>query len=146
MTKKRYGNGKNIFKQDIWKGVNIKTIKGTHTTQQSFPGSLVIKNLLPMQESQETWVWFLGQKYLLQVEMTTHSSILAWKTPWTEEPGGLQFMVLQRVRHNSDKWAYNPGTKEIQIKKKGNDMSRCFQKKYSNGQKVHEKAHNNAAH
>ena len=45
MTKKRYGNGKNIFKQDIWKGVNIKTIKGTHTTQQSFPGSLVIKNL-----------------------------------------------------------------------------------------------------
>ena len=81
-----------------------------------------------MQESQEMWVWSLGQKYLLQVEMTTHSSILAWKTPWTEEPGGLQFMVLQRVRHNSDKWAYNPGTKEIQIKNKEMIWVEVFQK------------------
>ena len=36
----------------------------------------------------------------LEKEMTTHSSILAWKIPWTEEPGGVQSMELQRVRHN----------------------------------------------
>ena len=36
----------------------------------------------------------------LEKEMTTHSSILAWKSPWTEEPGGLQFMGSQRVGHN----------------------------------------------
>ena len=43
-----------------------------------------------MQETQEIWVQSLGQKDLLEVEMTTHFSILAWKTPWTEESGGLQ--------------------------------------------------------
>ena len=42
---------------------------------------------------QETWVQSLGQKYPLEKEMTTHSSILAWRIPWTEEPGGLQSMV-----------------------------------------------------
>ena len=47
-----------------------------------------------MQEKQETWVWSLGQEDLLEKEMATHSSILAWKIPWTEEPGGLQFMGL----------------------------------------------------
>ena len=38
---------------------------------------------------QEMWVWSLGQEDPLEEEMATHSSILAWKTPWTEEPGGL---------------------------------------------------------
>ena len=42
---------------------------------------------LPMQE---TWVWSLSQKDPLEKEMATHSSILAWEIPWTEEPGGLQ--------------------------------------------------------
>ena len=45
----------------------------------------------------ETWVQFLGWEYLLEKEMATQSSILAWKIPWTEEPGGLQSMGLQRV-------------------------------------------------
>ena len=45
---------------------------------------------------QETWVQSLGQEDLLEKEMATHSSILAWKIPWTEEPGGLQYMGLQR--------------------------------------------------
>ena len=49
---------------------------------------------------QETWVLSLGQEDPLEQEMTTHSSILAWKIPWTEEPGGLQSMGLQRVRHD----------------------------------------------
>ena len=53
-----------------------------------------------MQETQETWVRSLGQGDLLEQEMATHSSILAWKIPWTEEPGGLQSMGLQRVGHN----------------------------------------------
>ena len=41
----------------------------------------------------------LGQEDTLEQAMATHSSILAWKTPWTEEPGGLQSTGLQRVRH-----------------------------------------------
>ena len=48
----------------------------------------------------ETWVQPLGQEDLLEKEMATHSSILAWKIPWTEEPGRLQPMGLQRVRHD----------------------------------------------
>ena len=48
----------------------------------------------------ETLVQFLGREDLLEKEMVTHSSILAWKIPWTEEPGGLQFMGLQRVGHD----------------------------------------------
>ena len=46
-----------------------------------------VKNLLAMQK---TWVPFLGQEFPLEKGMTTHSSILAWRIPWTEEPGGLQ--------------------------------------------------------
>ena len=48
----------------------------------------------------ETWVQSLGQEDLLEKEIATHSSILAWKIPWTEEPGRLQFMGLQRVGYN----------------------------------------------
>ena len=50
----------------------------------------------------ETWVRYLGQKYTLEKEMATHSSILAWRIPWTEEPSRLQSMGSQRVRHD---WA-----------------------------------------
>ena len=49
---------------------------------------------------QETWVQSLGQEDLLEKEMATHSSILAWRIPWTEESGRLQSVELQRVRHN----------------------------------------------
>ena len=42
----------------------------------------------------------LGQEEPLEKEVTTHSSILAWEIPWTEEPGGLQFMGSQRVKHD----------------------------------------------
>ena len=57
----------------------------------------VVKNLLAMKETQ---VQSLGQEDPLEEGMATHSSILAWKIPWTEEPGGLQFLGLQRVRHD----------------------------------------------
>ncbi|KAM7236955.1 hypothetical protein CapIbe_011199, partial [Capra ibex] len=48
----------------------------------------------------ETWVRSLGWEDPLEKEMVTHSSILAWRIPWTEEPGGLQFMGSQRVGHD----------------------------------------------
>ena len=51
-----------------------------------------LKNLLAIQE---TWVQSLGQEDPLEKRMATHSSILAWRIPWTEEPGGLQSMGLQ---------------------------------------------------
>ena len=53
-----------------------------------------------MQETWEMWVWYLGQEDPLEKEMATHSSILAWKIPWTDEPGGLQSMGPQRVGYN----------------------------------------------
>ena len=57
----------------------------------------MVKNLLAMQETQ---VQFLGQEDPLEKRMTTHSSILAWRVPWTEEPGGLQYVGSQRVQHD----------------------------------------------
>ena len=57
----------------------------------------VVKNPLAMQEMQ---VPLLSKGDFLGREMTTHSSILGWEIPWTEEPGGLQFMGSQRVRHD----------------------------------------------
>ena len=49
----------------------------------------------------KTWIQSLGQEDPLEKEMATHSSILAWEIPWTEEPGRLQSMGSQRVRHDS---------------------------------------------
>ena len=56
-----------------------------------------MKNPLAMHE---TWVLSLGWEDPLEMEMATHSSILAWETPWAEEPGGLQFLGSQRVGHD----------------------------------------------
>ena len=60
----------------------------------------MVKNLAVMQETQESSAQSLGQEYSLEEKMATHSSILAWEIPWTEEPGGPQSMGLQRVRHD----------------------------------------------
>ena len=57
----------------------------------------LVKNLPAMQE---TWVRFLGGEDPLEKEVATHSSLLAWRMPWTEEPGGLQSMGSQRIRHD----------------------------------------------
>ena len=59
----------------------------------------MVKNLPAVQETQETQVQSLGQEDPLEKEMAPHSSILAWKIPWMEEPGGLQSMGLQRGGH-----------------------------------------------
>ena len=61
--------------------------------------SLVAQTVKNLSAMQETWVRTLGCEDPLEKEMATHSSILAWESPWTEEPGGLQSMALQRVRH-----------------------------------------------
>ena len=65
-------------------------------------GGAVVKNLPASAETQEMQVPALGQKDPLDKEMATHSSILTWEIPWTEEPGRLQSMGLRRVRHD---WA-----------------------------------------
>ena len=64
---------------------------------------LMKRTRLPMQEiqeTQETWIRSLGREYPLEEGMATHFNILAWRIPWTEEPGGLQSMGLQIVGHN----------------------------------------------
>ena len=65
--------------------------------QLGFPGGSEVKNLPAMQE---TWILSLGQEDVLERGMATHSSILAGKIPWTEEPGGLQSTGSQRVQHD----------------------------------------------
>ena len=62
-----------------------------------FPSGSAVKNLPAMQE---TWVQSPGWEETLEKEMATHSSTLAWRIPWTEEPSGLQSIGSQRVRHD----------------------------------------------
>ena len=62
-----------------------------------FPGGSAVKNLPAKQES---WVRPLGWEDLLEEGMGTHFRILAWRIPWTEESGGLQSTVSQRVEHD----------------------------------------------
>ena len=74
--------------------------------RKDFPGGSVVKNTPVMQETQETWVWFLGQEDPLEKGMATYSSTLAWRILWIEEPGGLQSTETQRVRHDWNDLAY----------------------------------------
>ena len=60
----------------------------------------MVKNLPEIQELQETWYQSQGWEDPLEEGMATHSSIIAWRSLWTEEPGGLQTMGLQGVRHD----------------------------------------------
>ena len=65
-----------------------------------FPSGSVVKNLPAIQEALVMWVQSLGGEDPLEREMATHSSILTWRLPWREEPGGLQSIELQRVGHD----------------------------------------------
>ena len=65
-----------------------------------FPSGSEVKNSSAMPEMQETWVRSLGWEDFLEEEMATYSSILAWGISWTEEPGRLQSIGLQKVRHD----------------------------------------------
>ena len=65
--------------------------------KEGFPSDSAVKDPSVMQE---VWVWSLGWEDPLEGGIATHSNILVWRTSWTEEPGGLQSIVSQRVRHN----------------------------------------------
>ena len=62
--------------------------------------SLVAQTVKHLSTVQETWVRSLGREDPLEKEVAIHSSSIAWKIPWTGEPGGLQFMGSQRIRHD----------------------------------------------
>ena len=68
-----------------------------HSADQGFPGGSDSKESTC---NQETWVQSLGREDPLEKRQATHSSILAWKIPWTEEPGGLQSMGSQTVKRD----------------------------------------------
>ena len=72
--------------------------------------SLVVQTVKNPPAMQETRVWSLGQKDPLEKGMATHSSILAWRIPWTEEPGGLQSMWSQSIGYD---WATNSFTSQL---------------------------------
>ena len=74
---------------------------------------------------QETWVWSLGWEDPLEEEMVTHPSILAWTISWTEEPGGLQSIGLQRVRYN---WS-DLACMHMQERRQSLDRAEQFQKR-----------------
>ena len=65
-----------------------------------FPGGSEVNNLPAMQEPQKMRVQSLGREGPLEEDMASHSSILTWRIPWAEEPGGPESTGLQRVRHN----------------------------------------------
>jgi len=69
-------------------------------TYTVYRASLLAQMVKRLPVMRETCVWSLGQEDPLEKEMATHSSTLAWKIPWTEEPGRIQSMGLQRVIHN----------------------------------------------
>ena len=71
------------------------------------PASLVAQTVKNPLATPQTWVWSLDWKDPLEKEIATHSRIVAWEIPWTEEPGGLQSMRSQRV---SQDWAINTYT------------------------------------
>ena len=74
-----------------------QTFWPTIYTERDFPGDSVVKNLPAMQETQ---VQSLGGEDPVEEGMANHSSTVAWRIPWTKEPGRLQSMVSHRVRHN----------------------------------------------
>jgi len=76
------------------------TIKLKYKESRASPVTPVVKNPPTKQKPQKTWVQSLGWEDPLKEGMATHSSLLAWRIPWTEEPGGLQSMGSQRVGHN----------------------------------------------
>ena len=79
---------------------NLQPSKYAKRCPQSTVASLVVERLKRLSTMRETWVQSLGWEDPLEKEMATHSSILAWRIPWTEEPGGLQSMGSLRVGHD----------------------------------------------
>ena len=91
-------------RQEYWSGVPLPSpwsFLGIYKNDQTiYAVAHWVKNLPAMQETRETWVQFLGREDPLGKGMAAHSSILAWRIPWTEEPGRLQSMGSLRVGHD----------------------------------------------
>ena len=78
----------------------IDILKQCIIIEHIYRASLVAQTVKHLHAMRETWVRSLGWEDPLEKEMAHHSSTLAWKIPWTEEPGRLQSMGLQRVKHD----------------------------------------------
>ena len=89
-----YGLQPRILCHGILQG---RVLKWAAMPFSGYPGGSEVKRLPAVQE---TWIRSLGQEDPLEKETATHSSTLAWKIPWTEEPGRLQSMGRQRVGHD----------------------------------------------
>ena len=83
----------------------------------------MVKNLPAMQE---TRIQSLGREDPLEEGIATHSSILAWRIPWMEEPGGLQSMGPQRVRHDWATNTFTPAGRPLWLKKPRNEWACAF--------------------
>ena len=88
---------------EIFKSFCINSVSHSYIC---LTGDSAVNKLPAVQETQEMQVQSLCQEDPLKEGMATHSSILAWRIPWAEEPGGLQSMESQRVRHNWSNWAW----------------------------------------
>ena len=82
------------MKENAW----TYTPEEDHWLFSSVQFSSVVQRLKRLPAMWETWVRSLGREDPLEKDMATHSSILTWETPWTEEPGGLHSMGSQRIR------------------------------------------------
>ena len=80
--------------------VQRRKTTGLNSARNSVKTSLVAQTVKRLSIMRETWVRSLGWEDPLEKEMASHSRTIAWKMPWTEEPGRLQSMGLQRVGHD----------------------------------------------
>ena len=108
------GEPPSMVKKESWSNL-YNEVAGIRDSlrHQGSPSGSEVKNLPTVQELQETWIQSLGWEDPMEEDMATHSSILAWRIPWTEEPGGLQSMGSHRVGHDWNDLActHAPGIK-----------------------------------
>ena len=100
---KRIFSSSSLFAIRVVSSAYLRLFPGVEVSSLCFPGaSLVAQRVKRLPAMWETWVRFLGREDPLEKEMAIHSSTLAWKIPWTEEPGRLQSMGSLGVGHD---WA-----------------------------------------
>ena len=130
------GEGRNSLYFMLNFAMNIKLLWKLKPYFKKRWASLVAQRLKRLPTTQETWVWSLGREDPLDKEMATHSSILARRIPWREEPGRLQSTGSQRVGHD---WATSLslgrlGWEDLQVR--WLDHSKCNVEKWMNGARL----------
>ena len=90
-------------------------VRHSWATFTFFGASLVAQTVKRLPTVRETWMQSLGQEDVLEKEMATHSSILAWKIPWMEKPGRLRSMGLERVGHDRETSLSFSGISSVQF-------------------------------